>query len=449
MKQALFAAVLSLLFLLFGTTASAAERPVGTSFDHVQTGFPLLGSHLRVDCQTCHLQGVFIGTPRLCDGCHTQGTRIASTFKPATHLQTTRPCVQCHTSQVTWTGARFDHIGIAPHSCATCHNGITASGKSARHVLTTAPCDNCHRTSAWVPAGFDHFGVAPSTCSTCHGVSATGKPIGHTPTVDECDKCHSTNAWKPAGVDHTTVIAGQCATCHGISSTGKKAGHIPTSLSCDACHNRAPQHFRPSIFAHQASQGVVAGQCKICHDGSYTSSNAQGKTSKHIPTSTYSCDACHTTPTAPSASFYPSTFTHQPTQGVVIGQCITCHDGSYTTSNAYGMSTQGYNHFPPVPGFTDCYNCHKSYATFTTYTFNHATQGVVMSTATVCSTCHDGSHTFGGSRLRGYQSKHSSLPNSGRCADSGCHNSFTDWSSGVGLLPLKRSTTPKGTVKGK
>jgi hypothetical protein len=292
-------AAIGLLLLTLGNPASAA--PGSTSnFDHIRTGFPLTGAHAQVDCQSCHLGGVFQGTPRQCALCHFQGSRRATTFKPANHVQTTQPCELCHTSTVTWSGARFMHTNVVPGGCMQCHNGGMATGKPPGHVQTTASCDTCHRTTAWIPATFNHANVVPGSCAQCHnGTTATGKPAGHVQTTDPCDRCHNTSTWAGATFSHAGVTPGTCNTCHTSGSGGatvKPNSHIPTSNSCDACHNTTT--FTTSTFNHTAAQGVIPGQCETCHNGAYTSQGAQGKPNDH-PNTTLSCDSagCHNTTT--------------------------------------------------------------------------------------------------------------------------------------------------------
>lgn len=294
---AALAPLAGLLLLTLVLPASAAPGSTA-SFDHTRTGFPLTGAHAQADCQSCHSGGVFQGTPRQCALCHFQGSRRAITFKPANHVQTTQPCELCHTSTVTWTGARFQHSGVVPGGCMQCHNGGMATGKPPGHVVTTAPCDTCHRTTAWIPATFNHANVTPSSCAQCHnGTTATGKPAGHVQTTASCDTCHNTSTWLGANFSHTGVTPGTCETCHnGGTATGKPNSHIPTSVSCDACHNTTT--FTTSTFNHTVAQGVVPGQCNICHNGAYTSQGAQGKPNDH-PITTLSCDSagCHNTTT--------------------------------------------------------------------------------------------------------------------------------------------------------
>ena len=67
--------------------------------------------------------------------------------KPTLHVQTNQDCAACH-GTITWTAARFSHVGISA-MCQSCHNGITATGKQVQHVRTTLDCGSCHNTLNW------------------------------------------------------------------------------------------------------------------------------------------------------------------------------------------------------------------------------------------------------------------------------------------------------------
>jgi hypothetical protein len=259
--------------VLLHACASLAQSNRG-SFDHLRTTFPLTGVHAVTPCENCHVGGQMAGTPRQCEYCHRPGSRIATTFKPANHVQTTEACNNCHRSAATWQGARYSHTTVAPGTCVTCHTGFVAPGKPANHIATSSSCDSCHRTVAWVPAGFNHVGVAPGTCMNCHnGSTATGKPSNHVVTTQSCDACHKTTAWLPAGYDHTGVVPGTCGNCHtaGPGMT-MAANHIPwqanligiASGACDACHTSTTS-FLPYKMNHGSTQGNGAGWCKNCH----------------------------------------------------------------------------------------------------------------------------------------------------------------------------------------
>jgi hypothetical protein len=53
--------------LLLPTAATAQDE---ADFDHVETRFPLTGSHRRESCESCHADGLFAGTPARCELCH-------------------------------------------------------------------------------------------------------------------------------------------------------------------------------------------------------------------------------------------------------------------------------------------------------------------------------------------------------------------------------------------
>jgi hypothetical protein len=291
-----------------------------TKFDHIKTGFNLTGPHLLAQCDSCHVQGMFKGTPRDCAGCHSVGNRMGATAKPNRHIFTVAACDSCHRATA-WTPASFSHVGVAPGACMTCHNSMTATGKPSGHVFTSASCDGCHRTVAWIPAGYDHKGVVPGTCTTCHGVTATGKPTGHVLTTSQCDVCHITAAWRPAGYNHAGVVPGTCATCHGITATGKPSTHVATVASCDGCHTTAA--WRPAGYDHS---GVVPGTCATCHNGTTAKGVGGGVTTQypaysgHVPTTFWpSCDNCHkSTISFANAKVHGS-------GAAVSGQCNICH----------------------------------------------------------------------------------------------------------------------------
>ena len=174
--------------------ADAALSP-DDNFDHFTTGFPLTGAHARVDCEGCHVGGVFRNASAQCESCHTRGGRVAASFKPMGHIPSTNSCDDCHVTSTWRLVRRVDHIAVIG-TCARCHDGRTASGKPPGHMQSGNNCDQCHTTAAWTRIQFDHGGVAPGSCITCHnGVKATGKSPRHILSSDTCDSCHNTVRW--------------------------------------------------------------------------------------------------------------------------------------------------------------------------------------------------------------------------------------------------------------
>ena len=118
-------------------------------------------------------------------------------------------------------GNTYDHKGVKPGQCKTCHDGKSASGTPARHLMVNTSCDTCHRATTWTPAHFSHNGITPNTCLACHnGMGASSKPGGHFITARSCDSCHKILAWNPVNYQH-------------ISPSYKAS---PDMLTCVSCH---------------------------------------------------------------------------------------------------------------------------------------------------------------------------------------------------------------------
>jgi hypothetical protein len=406
MKKLFITGLMTILVLFNNSLFAAPAAKTSSDFNHMQTGFTLSGAHTKIECETCHVGGLFKGTPTACDGCHAIGRRVIATPKPASHVVTNQPCDACHTNTVTFNGIRFNHIGVMPKTCMNCHNGINAPGKPGGHLLTTSQCDSCHRNSAWVPAGFDHLSATPTVvgrCAQCHNnVQALGKPANHVVTTAQCDTCHTnTNYVSFAGLkfDHAGVIPGQCGTCH----TGQMSGapvqtptHIPYSgLGCDNCHATPPAATAFNAPLPAMNHGAVSAlTCSKCHNGSYTTQagtlgmGAQAKTPNHVSTAT-ECNVCHYSFT----SFANGVMNHSAVTPAVTGRCNDCH-----LTGAGGAKQKPAVH---IPTNNQCDGCHSGFVTFQgSATMNHAIEA-----AQRCDICHNGSYTGEGSKLGGAKAK--------------------------------------------
>src|SRR5215469_4654168 len=195
-----FRGTLALLALLLGSVLAphVQAAPTGRApFDHLTTGFELLGQHRDLPCESCHANAIFKGTPRLCASCHGVGTEIRATAKPNNHIMSTDQCEACHTP-VAWRPAvNFDHTQTRG-SCSMCHNNQQTQGKPPNHILTNLECDACHNTLTWAGAVFTHAGVKTG-CAICHdGVHGSGLAANHFPISSSgvsavpCEACHST-----------------------------------------------------------------------------------------------------------------------------------------------------------------------------------------------------------------------------------------------------------------
>ena len=149
---------------------------------------PLDGAHLTVECESCHLGGVFQGTPFQCSSCHSTGGRVQASAKPVEHVLSTNVCEDCHRTAA-WSPLREMNHDAIFGSCTTCHNNVQSAGMPPGHVQTRQQCDTCHRTTGWLPAlFFDHAGVT-GACAGCHnGVGATGNSFCGNLCLDDRDK---------------------------------------------------------------------------------------------------------------------------------------------------------------------------------------------------------------------------------------------------------------------
>jgi rare lipoprotein A (peptidoglycan hydrolase) len=464
--------VLALFAVFFLASNSLWAQPSTRTFNHTNTGFPLLGAHLPQQCADCHVNGVFKGTPRDCASCHTPGARLAmnNVVKPQQHFSTALSCDSCH-STVSFTGAKFNHLGATPSTCANCHNTVNATGKPPGHIPTTASCSTCHRTSGWLPAtSMDHSQFTSATvCSNCHnGSSATGKSVSHIPTALNCTSCHSTTAWKPTQWNHTqSPVTNQCSTCHSGAyppADGKTSNHIPyqqvassSSANCDSCHKGGYASWFPGRFhsnvtlttqcatCHLSTQygltsrpntsthSGIQSNCESCHQTTVTwaanakpdhslftsatvcsnchnGSSATGKSVSHIPTA-LNCFSCHN-PTG----WKPTKWNH--TQSAVTNQCSTCHSGAYPPADGKPA-----NHIPyqqvASSASANCDTCHKGgYASWYPGKFHNN-----VTVTTQCATCH--LSTQYGLTSRPNTSTHSGIQSN--CEN--CHKTTVSWSA--------------------
>src|SRR5579864_4869410 len=162
-------AALGALLLMLAPLPLALAAQARSNFDHLTTGFELLGQHRNVPCEACHANALFKGTPTACGACHGIGTAVRASAKPATHILSTDQCQACHTPWSWNPAVDFDHTQ-ALGSCSTCHYqggpGVGFKNPST-HIVTDLECNVCHTTLSWGGAVFSHAGVT-SGCASCH-----------------------------------------------------------------------------------------------------------------------------------------------------------------------------------------------------------------------------------------------------------------------------------------
>jgi hypothetical protein len=213
----------------------------GATFDHDRV-FRLTGAHKTVECESCHQDGQYEGTPRDCYSCHRSdydGTNDPS--HSAAGFPTA--CETCHNTSG-WEGATFDHDQFfrltgahraveceschqdgqyegTPRDCYSCHRSDYDGTRDPNHSAAGFPtaCETCHNTSGWEGATFDHDLYFPIDrgahrnleCSDCHVVSSSFQ-------IFECTSCHE-HSRQEMDEEHDDV-----------------AGYVWESNACYSCH---------------------------------------------------------------------------------------------------------------------------------------------------------------------------------------------------------------------
>ncbi len=125
-------------------------------FDHGLTRFPLVGLHVSVACEECHVTRAFRGTAKDCLSCHKAQDVHKGAFG--------KVCNECHNPNG-WAFWQFDHgakthfalIGAhKPLACEACHK------KPPEQVKLSTDCASCHARDDV------HQGRFGSDCARCH-----------------------------------------------------------------------------------------------------------------------------------------------------------------------------------------------------------------------------------------------------------------------------------------
>ena len=434
-----------------GTDCASCHSSEGWSpsgFDHNRSEFKLNGSHVKVVCDKCHVDGVFKGTPKDCFSCHKQIDPHKGQLGTA--------CEQCHTT-FGWKKATFDHSKTAfplvgghlnvdcklchkngaykgtPKDCASCHVDVHLGqfGKD---------CTQCHTPDAWKPVHFDHnttgfkltgshqtaeckachingvFKDTPKDCYSCHaGMDAHNGQFGK-----ECSQCHVTTGWKNVFFDHsitafpligthTTVtckmchVNGQykgtpkdCISCHAAKDA--HSGQFGTS--CETCHK--PTKWQDVTFDHSktafplvSSHTTVA--CESCHVNGQYKGTPKNCISCHAAKDAHngqfgtSCETCHK-PT----KWQDVTFDHSKTAFPLVSShttvaCESCHvNGQYKDTPKDCISCHAAKDAHNGQFGTSCETCHKP-TKWQDVTFDHSKTAfplVSSHTTVACESCH-------------------------------------------------------------
>ena len=196
-------------------TASAAEC---SFYEQSHPNFILDGAHLSTGkcttCASCHIGGVFLGTPKSCVTCHNGDPARSTVARSSAHPPTALvECSNCHITASFTSSWGMNHAVVSTQRCDTCHiatySSYNAQPKDSKHIPTTADCVTCHAAppngqnlSATLWNGVSHATIhagITTGCISCHDNNiAIGKASyapGHPVTSDQCELCHSVNAY--------------------------------------------------------------------------------------------------------------------------------------------------------------------------------------------------------------------------------------------------------------
>jgi hypothetical protein len=205
---------------------------------HVETRFPLNGTHLVVDCEGCHPmqpQGGmrFVNTPWECQSCHLDAY-LATSDPDHEQAGFPRECDSCHNTQ-SWIPASFNHGLVPPGSeCADCHLDDYQGTTRPNHQTAGFPqdCEACHNTRSWIPASYrDHdqqyFPIYSgrhrgewSDCVECHT-----QPDNF--STFSCLDCHAHSNESEVTRDHSEVsgeFVYDSQYCYGCHPDGRAEG---------------------------------------------------------------------------------------------------------------------------------------------------------------------------------------------------------------------------------
>ena len=309
-----------------------------------------------------------------CTACHRAGAGGTSGTAPfagcATQASCTAPPPISYQPKA---DSSVAHIPFGGLGCDACHVGTTlfsgvnmASGTAAKTMhanvaLAKIQCQSCHEYSAtplWYglpsiqtrkPSKHNSANrMAPNDCSNCHSFNGgfnrgMQRPILRSALVapDLGRLRPGIQTTKPSrgtlgnSFDHKGVLAGQCKTCHdGKSASGMPARHLMVSSSCDTCHR--PTSWLPAQFNHS---GVTPNTCQACHNGM----SASGRPAGHFNT-TRSCDNCHKNMAWAPVNYHHLSPLYLPSPDKL--SCVSCHE---TNGELMRRQMRGLSRTKPIP----------------------------------------------------------------------------------------------------
>ncbi|KRT55248.1 Cytochrome c3 [endosymbiont of Ridgeia piscesae] len=135
---------------------------VDVLFDHDLGGFPLIGQHSALACESCHISGRFKDAEKACHTCHQQDDVHEGRFLDS--------CENCHTPN-DWSLWLFEHARQTDYPLEGKHEGLS--------------CHSCHKIK------IDPDNKMSQTCYSCHSQQDKHrKAFGR-----RCERCHTSRSF--------------------------------------------------------------------------------------------------------------------------------------------------------------------------------------------------------------------------------------------------------------
>lgn len=221
---------------------------------HLRTDFPLMGRHLLLDCESCHVGQApteFTNTPTNCVDCHridymnsTNPSHVAGGFSTA--------CMECH-QLAGWRPATmprhdpFFPIFSGTHrgqwdDCMVCHDQ-----PSNPRVFTCLPC-HAHNPTDMNAAhqGVGGYSYASQACYSCHPTGERGAFVDHDAQFFPIYSGAHRNKWN------------DCSTCH--NNPGNKS-----IFTCLSCHEHNQQRMDDTHLGEVSGYAYTSTACYQCH----------------------------------------------------------------------------------------------------------------------------------------------------------------------------------------
>lgn len=379
------------------------------TFNHNDTGWPLEGGHVGVECRECHTakrpgsnRDSYLGASTRCVDCHGEyhGRARSSRAKlddceqchgaedwkrlkpnlsfnhdrqtrfPRTGKHTGVECRECHLDP-----KRFGPIEVS--GCVTCHQDPHPSGVFGRRI-----CEECHVTDGFEKTNiFEH--------------QTTGWPLRGEHRKNDCLDCHKWERWRPPNSDcsgcHEDVHRGQfrgqrCNRCHQeegwdrLKFNHNRMSRFPLKgrhrrVDCARCHPNG--HYKP-----------IEPACRTCH----LDDNPHGENFGQTP-----CGNCHD-PSGWMNTRFDHSVTGFPLQGRHQEQpCFRCHPNGTETEDdtrqecAFCHTDVHDNQFDNAA----CDRCHASFEQWRIPFFDHTLSRFQLHGKHLeveCAGCHKDGH---------------------------------------------------------